>query len=60
MRDLGGTDILLVSSPVLYERYTELNPYLVYHPFDRGVLSCIQGDTEDYFYKEQIEKKENK
>jgi len=40
-RDLSDSDLLFVSSPVLFERYSNLNPWLVYHAFDSGILDCL-------------------
>ena len=36
-RDLSDADILLVSSPILFERYRHQEPHLVYHSFDSSV-----------------------
>lgn len=40
-RDLSDADVLLVSSPILYDRYKDLNTHLVYHSFDDAVLEKI-------------------
>jgi spore maturation protein CgeB len=50
-RNLSDADILLVSSPVLYRRYRNLNRFLVYHAFDQSVLTRLnqpvnEGDPE--------------
>ena len=40
-RDLSDADILTVSSPILYERYKNLRPYMIYHSFDDAVLKYL-------------------
>lgn len=41
--DLSDADILFVSSPILYERYKYIQPYLVYHPFDDTILTRLRN-----------------
>ena len=41
--DLSDADILFVSSPILYERYKDLQPYLIYHPFDDSILTRLNN-----------------
>lgn len=53
-RDLSDADILLVSSPVLYRRYRQLKPHLVYHSFDDGILDEL-GAIGDGNQSEQKE-----
>ena len=46
--DLSDADILLVSSPILYERYREQSPHLLYHSFDADIpLSLMERETID-------------
>jgi len=40
-RDLSDSDLLFVSSPVLLDRYAQLNPFLVYHAFDDDILTTL-------------------
>jgi hypothetical protein len=42
-RDLSDADILLVSSPILYERYRKQSPYLLYHSFDADISQSLMG-----------------
>ena len=44
--DLSDADILLVSSPILYERYREQSPHLLYHSFDADIpLSLMERES---------------
>ncbi len=46
--DLSDADILLVSSPILYERYREQSPHLLYHSFDADIpLSLMERESID-------------
>ncbi|MDB3944461.1 glycosyltransferase [Gammaproteobacteria bacterium] len=46
--DLSDADILLVSSPILYERYREQSPHLLYHSFDSDIpLSLMERESID-------------
>jgi spore maturation protein CgeB len=55
-RDLSDADILLVSSPILYDRYKERgqNPHLIYHSFDETLskdgASMSQGERESFVF----------
>ncbi len=37
-QDLSDSDILIVNTPILQERYDYLKPYLLYHSFDSDLL----------------------
>jgi len=39
--DLSDCDILIVSSPILVERYKHCRPHLVYHSFDHSILGYL-------------------
>jgi len=40
-RPLEGADMLVVSSPILMDRYRHLKPHLVYHSFDQDILRHV-------------------
>jgi len=44
---LGDADILFVSSPILYDRYKQLKPHLVYHSFDDSILNLFDRNIEN-------------
>lgn len=53
-RDLSDADILLVSSPILYERYRHQEPHLVYHSVDSSVADVesrlLAGPCESFIF----------
>ena len=49
-RSLDDADLLLVSSPVLMDRYRHLKPHLIYHSFDQELLNHI-STREDSKHK---------
>ena len=44
-QDFTDADLLFVSSPILFDAYKNLNPYLIYHSFDNSVLNDLQIDA---------------